>query len=94
MKTVEGAAKVQKTDARQSPKSMAAVPKPAAELPHHRANVIVQFRAHDGELTGAPHTRLPAPKRVKAGRMQLSSACAKQSTGRVFRCCTPCNKCG
>ena len=57
MTTVEGAAKVQKTNARQSPKGMAAVPKQPAELPHHRANVIVQFRSHDGELTGAPGPR-------------------------------------
>ena len=54
MTTVEVAAKVQKTDARQSPKGMAAVSKPPAELPHHRANVIVQFRSHDGDLTGIP----------------------------------------
>jgi hypothetical protein len=59
MTTVEGAAKVQKTNARQSPKGMAAVPKPPAELPHHRANVIVQFRSHDGELTGDPRPRAP-----------------------------------
>jgi len=50
---------VQKTTAQQSPKGTAAVPKPSAELPHHRANVIVQFRSHDGELTGLP--RPPDP---------------------------------